>query len=263
MKLVAVGDNCIDAYSNGENYPGGNPVNVAVYTTRLGGAASYVGVVGSDQNGKIMIDALKTKNVDISQVEVVEGKTAVTQVELKNGERIFGDYFEGVLENFKLSQSQREFIYSHDLVVSALWGNVHNEFKQFKENGVITAFDAATRPYDEAPTIALPYLDYFFYSSEKNKDDEDLRKEMKKFHSYGLKIVIVTFGEKGSMAYDGNDFIEYGIIPVDVVDTMGAGDSYIAGFLNGVLNNKPILECMEEGARAASETISYNGAWEY
>ena len=46
IKIAAVGDNCVDAYDQtGEAFPGGNPVNVAVYTVRLGGEASYTGVV--------------------------------------------------------------------------------------------------------------------------------------------------------------------------------------------------------------------------
>ena len=44
IKVAAVGDNCIDAYDNtGQSFPGGNPVNVAVYIKRLGGEASYTG----------------------------------------------------------------------------------------------------------------------------------------------------------------------------------------------------------------------------
>lgn len=55
MKLAAVGSNCIDFYNNIENgkaYPGGSPVNMAVYTVRLGGEASYTGPVGDDVYGK-------------------------------------------------------------------------------------------------------------------------------------------------------------------------------------------------------------------
>ena len=46
MKLAAVGSNCVDFYQNvegGKAYPGGGPVNMAVYTVRLGGEASYIG----------------------------------------------------------------------------------------------------------------------------------------------------------------------------------------------------------------------------
>lgn len=261
MRLVAVGDNCMDVYTNGDIFPGGNSVNVAVYTARLGGSASYVGFVGTDKNGKAMIEAVKNKNVDVSCLEISEGKTAVTQVELVNGERIFGDYDEGVLENFKLTEKQKNFIYTHDLVVSGLWGNVHDEFKDFHQHGLITAFDAATSPHHERTKAVLPYLNYFFYSIEEGNDSPELREEMRAFHAKGLKVIVVTMGEHGSIAFDGTTFTKFGIFPVEVVDTIGAGDSYIAGFLKGILEGKELKECMEIGARTASETISYFGSW--
>ena len=102
MKLAAVGSNCVDFYSNIENgkaYPGGGPVNMAVYTVRLGGEASYTGPVGDDAYGKIMQEAIAAKGVDTSHLHVKPGKTAVSQVELLEGERVFGDYEAGVLED--------------------------------------------------------------------------------------------------------------------------------------------------------------------
>ena len=47
----------------------------------------------------------------------------------------------------------------------------------------------------------------------------------------------------------------------DVVDTMGAGDSYIAGFLNAIIRGESIIESMHAGAENATETIRYFGAW--
>lgn len=261
MKLAAVGDNCMDVYSDGTYYPGGNPVNVAVYFVRLGGESSYIGVVGNDKYGKMMVDAIKNKNVDTSHVDIVDGKTAITQVDIIAGDRVFGDYDEGVLANFKLTNEQKEFILKHDLVVTGLWGNVHNDYKDLKEKGIKTAFDSHNRPYDEAPTIAIPYVDYFFYSIDENDDSPELRKQMKDLYSKGPKLIIVTMGGNGSIVYDGETYFKYGIIPCEVVDTMGAGDSYIAGFLKGILEDKEIIECMEMGARNSSVTIEYSGAW--
>ena len=91
MKLAAVGSNCIDYYNNldgGKAFPGGGPVNMAVYTVRLGGEAAYIGPVGNDSYGEIMMEAMKKKGVNISHLRVEEGKTAVSQVELVDGERI-------------------------------------------------------------------------------------------------------------------------------------------------------------------------------
>lgn len=126
MKLAAIGSNCVDYYQNmngGTAFPGGGPVNMAVYTVRLGGESSYIGPVGNDEFGHIMYNAIQNKGVDVSHLQFKEGKTAVTQVELLNGERVFGDYDEGVLADYKLSEDDISFICSHDIVICDLWGD--------------------------------------------------------------------------------------------------------------------------------------------
>ncbi len=123
MKLAAVGSNCIDYYENmegGKAYPGGGPVNMAVYTVRLGGEASYIGPVGTDLYGGIMREAIRNKGVDISRLQVKEGRTAVSQVTLTDGERVFGDYDEGVMADYVLSEEDMDFICAHDVVVCDL-----------------------------------------------------------------------------------------------------------------------------------------------
>lgn len=261
MKLASVGDNCMDYYAALDKaYPGGNPVNVAVYFVRLGGEASYTGVVGTDKYGQEMIDGIKAKGVDVSHLRKLEGNTAITQVELVDGDRVFGDYDEGVLAEFKLDVADIDFLCAHDMVVSGLWGNSEKYFAEIQERGTLTAFDAATRPEDDAPRIAIKNTDYFFYATDDG-DTEELRAQMKAYHLQGPKYIIVTLGEDGSLVFDGKEFHKYGIIATDVVDTMGAGDSYIAGFLKGVLEGQEISKCMEMGARNATETIQYQGAW--
>ena len=116
MRLAAVGSNCIDYYNNidgGKAFPGGGPVNMAVYTLRLGGEAAYIGPVGDDVYGQIMIETIKAKGVDTSHLRVEKGKTAVTQVELIDGERVFGDYDEGVLEKYKFTDEDIDYINVH------------------------------------------------------------------------------------------------------------------------------------------------------
>ena len=68
-------------------------------------------------------------------------------------------------------------------------------------------------------------------------------------------------GELGSICYDGTTFHEFGIVPTRVVNTVGAGDSYIAGFLYGIVEGLPIDEAMQKGAANATETLKYFGAW--
>lgn len=261
MKLAAVGDNCMDVYENiGKAYPGGNPVNVAVYFVRLGGEASYTGVVGTDQYGSLMKEKIGEKGVDVSHIRFEEGSTAITHVDLIDGERVFGDYEEGVLAEFKLTKEEIDFLCSHDLVVTGLWGNIHADLAEIHSRGVKTAFDAATRPDDEAARIAIPSVDYLFFAADDG-DTPELRAQMKEIFDRGPKLVITTLGEKGSIVYDGKAYTTFGIIPCHVVDTMGVGDSYIAGFLKGILEEKSVEECMKAGASNSSVTLEYNGAW--
>lgn len=263
MKLAAVGSNCIDFYANlegGKAYPGGGPVNMAVYTVRLGGQASYIGPVGDDKFGSIMAKAIREKGVDVSHLHVKSGKTAVSQVELIDGERVFGDYDEGVLSDYVLSEDDINFILKHDMVVCDLWGKVEGQYKDLKEKGITTVFDCATRPEDEAAQIAMPYTDILFFSEEE--DSDFLRQQMIAYAQKGPKLVVAMLGTKGSLCYDHQDFHSYGIVECDkVVDTMGAGDSYIAGFLSAYQEGNDILTCMHKGAANATETLKYFGAW--
>lgn len=251
----------MDVYDNlNQSYPGGNPVNVAVYSVRLGGEASYTGVVGSDKYGKIMIDALNSKGVDTSHIKTLPGSTAITHVELVDGERVFGDYDEGVLANFKLSEEDIDFLCSQDMVVTGLWGNIENDLYKIKAKGTPIAFDFATKLDDPVVEKAIYHVDYAFFATDDG-DTEFIRDYMKKIQAKGPKIVTFTLGDKGSVAYDGKSFTTFGIVACDVKDTMGAGDSYIAGFLRGILQGKELKECMHMGAANSSITLQYNGAW--
>lgn len=264
MKLAAIGSNCIDFYRNlqgGLPCPGGGPVNMAVYTLRLGGTASYIGPVGEDPYGALMQKAIAEKGVDVSHLHMLPGATAVSQVELRDGERVFGDYDEGVLAQYALSPEDVDFICTHDVVVCDLWGKVEPFFPEFQARGLPTAFDGAVRPDDPAGRRALPYTDYFFFSSESG-DAPALRERLRRYHAQGPKLVTAMLGEQGSLCFDGKEFHKFGIIPCPkVVDSMGAGDSYIAGFLTGILADAPIEKAMEMGAAAATETLQYFGAW--
>ena len=260
IRIAAAGDNCVDAYSDGNAYPGGNPVNVAVYVARLGGESTYIGAVGTDKYGKIMLDAIEAKGVDTSHMKVLEGNTAVTQVEIINGNRVFGDYDEGVMADFKLNAEDIEFLAGYDMVVSGLWGMCENELPLLKEKGATIAFDFATKLDDPVLGIAIPYVDYAFFSVDDQSEGE-IKKFMVEMHAKGPKVVVVTRGEAGSIAYDGKEFYTYGIVPVEVVDTMGAGDSFIAGFLYSICAGRSIPEAMADGAANSSVTLGYAGAW--
>lgn len=279
IRVAAIGDNCIDYYdSMNESYPGGNPVNVAVYIKRLGGESSYTGAVGTDEFGEIMVNAIKDKGVDTSHIQILDGKTAVTHVKIVKGDRVFGEYEEGVLSKFKLRDEDITFIKKHDLAVTGIWGMIENELPQISSE-IPVAFDFANKFASSILEQVIPYVTYAFFSfDEESRNDFDLkyqelgleRKEnrmdelyefMKAVKKKGPKVVITTLGKDGSVCYDGCSWYRFGIIDCKVVDTMGAGDSFIAGFLYGMLQGMEIQKAMEFGARNSAVTLEYQGAW--
>ena len=260
MKAVTIGDNCMDVYlSRQESYPGGNPVNVAVYLKQLGLDVSYIGWVGSDEYGRQMTEAIGKRGVDLSRLHIKDGHTAITFVELQGNDRVFGEYREGVMEKFRLTPEDLEFAASHQLVHAGIWGRCESCFPQLHAMGLITSFDFADRLEREIPPELLASVDYPFFSY--SQDDAYIREYLKEMQAKGAKAAIATLGENGALAYDGERYYKEAAREVAVVDTMGAGDSFIAGFLYGIVQRLPLAGCLEQGTSKAARTITYFGAW--
>lgn len=218
IRVAAIGDNCIDYYDSlNESYPGGNPVNVAVYIKRLGGESSYTGAVGTDSFGKIMISAIQNKGVDTSHIQVLDGKTAVTHVDIVDGDRVFGKYEEGVLADFKLREQDISFIKKHDLAVTGIWGMIEDELPLISKE-IPVAFDFANKFANPIVEKAIPYVTYAFFSfdeesrnefrqkyhsmglKEKENCTEQLKEFMKAMQQKGPKVIIATLGKNGSIS---------------------------------------------------------------
>ena len=83
-----------------------------------------------------MRQAVAAKGVDVSHLHTEPGSTALSHVTVVNGDRVFGDYEEGVMENFRLTEEDVDFLCGHDLVVSGLWGRVEGDLPRLKTRGV-------------------------------------------------------------------------------------------------------------------------------
>lgn len=260
MRIVTVGDNCMDVYQNrGEAYPGGNPVNVSVYLKDLGVDSAYIGWVGTDAYGDKMIQAIQSRGVDTSFISKKEGNTAITFVELVDNDRKFGKYDEGVMADFSLTSDEFNFIQTYQLVHAGIWGHVDPYFSTFKERGLLTSFDFSDQLNHKLVQTLPRFVDYSFFSY--TNDDSYIRDFLMEVNNLGSKIVVATLGENGSIAYDGKQFYKCDVVKGKVIDTMGAGDSFISGFLYGSLKGYSINDCLQLGSKTAAKTISYFGAW--
>lgn len=262
MRVAEIGDNCIDDYTRlNRKYPTGNVVDTGVNLKKLGVDVSIISTTGSDDNGKWMIESLKKEGLDISHLKVAEGQTAITYMDMVDNDRVHGDYIEGVLANMVFDEEDINFAASHDLVHTALWGMADKAIIEIAKKGTPVAFDYADRLDHELVEKTLPYVTYGFYSYH-NGHDEFIEKFLIDKVDRGMKIAVATFGEQGSLAYDKDGFHVGGIVKAkQVVNTVGAGDSFIAGFLYGILNNYSVDECLKKGATVASSVVEVFEPW--
>lgn len=261
MRVAEIGDNCIDVYERiGKKYPTGNVVDTGVNLQKLGVSVSIISTTGSDENGKWMMESLKEEGLDISHLKVGDGITAITYMDMDGNDRVHGDYIEGVLENITFDEEDIEFAASHDLVHTALWGKAEGVLPAIAAKGTPIAFDYADRLDHPLVEETLPYVTYGFYSYHGGRD-EVIEEFLKDKVRRGMKIAVATFGEEGSVAWDGEKFYSCGIVKAEVVNTVGAGDSFIAGFLYGILNKLSIEECLQKGAEVSASVIEVFEPW--
>lgn len=261
-QLVCFGSTCVDYYTDhngGTPFIGGGPLNMAVHASKLGIRTAMVSAAGTDRYGMMFRNALKYNNVDDSHFYLLEGKSPLCEVTMNGTERILGDYEEGVLADFRLSEEDIRFICDADICVTDLWGNQSHAFRKIRRSSASLAFDCADRPDDPMAQDALKYADILFFSAEE--DSHDLRAKMCSMMRRG-RIITATLSKNGSVSLDDDGFHLCGIKPCEnIIDTMGAGDSYIAGFLSGLIRGEPVHICMELGAQEASDTLTYHGAF--
>lgn len=235
---------------------GGEVATTMVGLQRLGLKTSYVGRFGKDEAGNFGLGNLRKEGVDITFAEQVDGartQIAFIIIDEKTGERT-------VIwkRDKKLGFSANEV--SEDLVKDSkiLHFTPHDTraciklAKAANKRGVLVSIDIDNvfAGIDEL----LPFVDVLLASADFPKTFlgiEDQRDSLELLKTrYNCGIVGITLGSRGSLVLCEKEFIETGgfEVPNGCKDTTGAGDSFRAGFLFGLLTG----ETVEESARMAN-----------
>ena len=229
-------------------FTGGDALNTAAALSRLGKKVRAAGVVGSDPMGNLIIENARREHVDMSGVTMREDVPTATSVILteRNGERHFA-YFGGANELFTESMVSDADIMAARVVhvgsamqLPALDGKgLARLFERAKGMKKLTSFDCS---FDKDGLWlakieqALRFTDIFIpsYDEAVAVTGQTEPREMARFlEGYGLRVFGVKLGAKGSWLTDFTNEYRLGIFPADpVVDTTGAGDCFMAGFLS-------------------------------
>ncbi|MBK9707329.1 MAG: carbohydrate kinase family protein [Acidobacteria bacterium] len=251
-----------------QQMPGGQVSSAMVGAQRLGLRTSYIGKVGYDYEGRMLIESLQKEGVDCTCVLIAVGaKTqgAVIVIEQFSGERTILWYHD---DGTRISPEElrREWITRGRVlhldgfdtpaaIQAAKWAH---------EAGMAVTIDLDTA-YPGIDEL-LPHVDCLITSQGLANElggSMDELEALKRLHEkYGCYLVAMTQGSRGALAYVRNEFIASSAFrPPVIKDTTGAGDAFRAGFVYGlckglnieetmrVANAVAALQCREMGAR--------------
>jgi fructoselysine 6-kinase len=253
--VAAVGDNTIDTYTGHEagSYVGGNALNVAVHSARLGASAAYYGAVGPDAAGQRIRDTLQRHGVHADGVVVLDGDTSTSRIRVdESGDRHFEHEDFGVCAQYAPGGPDRKRLAECGVVHIGMLPDPAPLREWLASQGVLVSQDCAVSPgYD--------HLDIAFCSAAAiDRAPEDMAGHAV---AAGARLCVVTCGADGSIAYDGRAWWRAAAVGIRVVDTTGAGDSYIAAFLAARVTGADVSQAMAAGSASAALTCMHRGAW--
>jgi len=252
---------------------GGSVANSIVGLAQLGNKVGFIGKVSDDEFGSKYEEGLKKENVEYFYSKKKENLPTGTCLILvtPDSERTMctflgtaGKINENDVNSDKIKKSEIIFLEGY------LWD----------EGEPKKAFDKAI---NNAKKVAMSLSDQFcvdrhkahFLNLVKNKLDITFANEQEitslieaknfeeviNFSKQLNKLVVITRGEKGAVAVNGNEIVECGIQKnLKIVDLTGAGDLFAAGFLHSYINKLSIEECLERGTEMSSRIIQQIGA---
>jgi len=252
---------------------GGSVANSIVGISQLGNKVGFIGKVSDDEFGSNYEYGLKQENVEYFYSKKKEELPTGTCLILvtPDSERTMCTFL-GIAGKINENDVSSDAIKKSEIIF--LEGYLWDEGEPKK------AFDKAI---NNANKVAMSLSDLFcvdrhkphFLNLVKNKLDIIFANEQEitslieaknfdevvNFSKQLKKLVVVTRGEKGAVAINGNEVIESDIQKnLKIVDLTGAGDLFAAGFLHGYINKLSTKECLVKGTEMSSKIIQQIGA---
>ncbi|BBT44776.1 aminoimidazole riboside kinase [Enterobacter asburiae] len=284
-KIWVLGDAVVDLLPDGEGRllqcPGGAPANVAVGIARLGGQSAFIGRVGDDPFGRFMAKTLADEKVDVKSMRLDPAhRTSTVVVDLDDqGERSFtfmvrpsADLF---LESADLPTfSAGEWLHVCSIALSAEPSRsaTFEAMAAIREAGGYVSFDPNIRPdlwpdenalrrcleqaLQSADVVKLSVEELAFLTGnvEVNVGLDALMARCP------ARLVLVTQGKEGVIAWHDGAVRHYPATPVECVDTTGAGDAFVAGLLFGLAAGQDLTPVIALAQRCGALATTAKGA---
>lgn len=252
-----------------KTYFGGDGLNEAVCLNNFGIDTKLVTILGNDYHGKQIINFLNEKNIKYNSNIIKDNiDTYISIVLIDNdGERTFIGNKNGSVRKLSLDDinidDDCKLVSFASLFISEELKNNDLEilFSKIKEKDIILCVDTSTAKHNERITdlSCLKYVDYFFLNEFEAKllcNNDDIYKIESEIYKTGVKNVIIKCGSNGCF-YKGK-YHKYNLDDKPL-DTTGAGDSFVSGFIYSLLNNNSIEQSLQIANKFGYNAIKYIG----
>ena len=266
-----------------ERKVGGAELNFAIGCARLGLRTGWISRLGKDEFGHHILNFVRGEGIDTSQVKLVDGyPTSLNFKEiLEDGSgRTF--YYRSNSPTDTLTEDTLDESFLKGAKVLHITGVflavnkeknvplIRKAVEIAKKNGVLISLDPNIRlrlwskeEVKLALSELLPLVDILLTGVDEADimfETTDPQEIIEKSKELGISYVAIKQGEEGSIGYHNGKTIESPPVkPKKVVDTVGAGDGFDAGFIYGVLNNWPLEKTLQFANTIGSMVVSVTG----
>lgn len=264
---------------------GGSEANTAIGLARLGRSVRWVSAVGDDPFGREIVTTLRGEGVTVDRVRTDDRRpTALMVKELRAGQdpRIHyyrhGSAATGLsgddLSDDLLTDTRRVHLTGITMALDAgPRSALHQLLTACKEHGVPVSFDPNLRRKLQDPAAAVadwrrvfPYVDDLLLSESEAAlcaPGFDVEEALRHLASNGFRSVVITRGGDGAIGIEDGTVHEVSAArDTTVVDTVGGGDAFNAGFLHERLHDAGFAQCLATGAWVAGHVVAQRGDWE-
>ena len=241
----------------------------------LGSSVGFQSRIGDDSLGQIALERLKQGKVDVSNVRVVPGAitTGLTVILHHQSWRNILTYAGTIAEltwddlDLDYLADSRHFHFSSYYLQRAMQPRIIELFRYMKAKGLTVSLDTNDDPEDKwegGLKEVLRHVDVFLPNEReacKAAGTEDLEEAIGKLSKL-VPLVVVKLGPKGALAQRGAERVtcpSKGVVPVD---TVGAGDSFDAGFLHQYVRGADLRTCLASGNLAGALSTTRPGGTE-
>jgi fructoselysine 6-kinase len=256
--MNAVGDCCVDRYvDEAVAFPGGSCANAAVFASRLGADSAYMGVIGSDDAGALIRDALLAESVDLTHVISADEPTSTTDIRVADGDRLFVGHVPARTA-IHIDAAARQRLSRSDWIHTGHSSGTESLLPELAALAPII-FDFSHRGLDYADAL-LPHVSVAAFSREE-ADDEECAALLHEATARGPRIAVVTRGAGGVVALMNGALHAHPAARVEVVDTTGAGDAFQTALMVGLHSGEDVDDVLRASTSFAAAVCGHRGAF--